>query len=140
MPAHTRATHTHKQEQPRHRSTQRSRTKESGVFESEKGWLQWAEMKRLHPVHLKREEMRIKRQSSRKGKESPTILLPVNNTTFIHTVAFLARNVYPASNLDTSVLLQSFLCCFSLKHNLILPKLIKCPYCCSFDPIDLVFG
>lgn len=60
-------THAHKQELHRHTSTQRSRTKESGVFESEKGWLQWAEMKRLHPVHLKKEEMRIKRQSRRKG-------------------------------------------------------------------------
>lgn len=36
-------THTHTHEPHRHTGTQRSRTKESGVFEREKGWLQWAD-------------------------------------------------------------------------------------------------
>ncbi len=136
-------TQTHKQELHRHTSTQRSRTKESGVFESGKGWLQWAEMKRLHPLHLKKEEMRIKRQSRRKGKESLTILLRVNNLAFIHIVSFRNTSLHPFTRSWSFLHICPFSICslaFSLKPNLIWAKLIKCPYCCSFDPIDLVFG
>lgn len=103
-------THIHKQELHRHTSTQRSRTKESGVFESKKGWLQWAEMKRLHPLHLKKEEMRIKRQSRRKGEEPLAILLRVNNLAFIHIVCFLNTSLHPFMK----VALSSHLSLFSL--------------------------
>lgn len=118
----------------RHTNTQRSRTKESRVFESEKGR---DEEITSCPLKIKKAGEEKRRQSRIKGKESLTM------TTTLHLFiwsALLNRSLHAVTKLLLSSYFLIFNLLFSLKHNLILAKLIKCPYCCSFDPIDLVFG